>query len=154
MTAIDAPPPPSPAPDFAQQALPIAAIDTPKAPVSVLAIVSFALAALTCFAYLTVKTLVPIFDAPTFDKQVDGIAVVFGILGLLSIVPIAAIIVLGHLGIRRSTAGRRGRALGVAALAVGYLLLALYFNRLIVAAIAVVSFPHGTSFLENNFFWA
>ena len=103
---------------------------------------------------MTAKTLVPIFDAPSLEKQVDTIAAVFGVFGFLSIVPIAAGIVLGHLGIRGAQGRKRGRALGIAALSMGYLLLALYFNRIIISAIAVITFPHGANFLENNFFWA
>jgi hypothetical protein len=148
MTTTDATPPTPSAP----------ASVTPTAPakpsVSVLSIIALVVIVLTSVGYMTAKTLVPVFDGQSFEKQVDTIAVVFGVLGLLSIVPIAAGIVLGHLGVRTSQRGKRGRALGIAALSIGYLLLALYFNRLIVSAIAIISFPHDANFLENNFFWA
>jgi hypothetical protein len=121
---------------------------------AILAIVSFILSVLTAVFYMTAKTLVPVFDGQSFDRQVDIIATVFGIFGLLSILLIAAAIVLGHLGVRKSTRGRRGRALGFVSLGIGYLLFALYCNRLIIAAIAVATFPHGGNFLQNNFYWA
>ena len=129
-------------------------IVAPREPVSILSIISFVVGVVTAVGYLSVKTIVPIFDQPTFDKQIDGIATVFAILGFLSLLPIAAAIVLGHLGVRAKSGPRRWRSLGVAGLAVGYLLLALYANRVIVAGIATVTFPHGGGFLENNFFWS
>ena len=153
MSTLDAPPPPPPPPTLAVQAPP-ASPRPPKAPVSALSIVAFIVVAATAFGYMSAKTLVPVFDGESFAKQVDTIATVFGVLGFLSIVPIAAGIVLGHLGVRKSQLGKRGRALGVAALAGGYLLLALYFNRILVSLIAVLTFPHGAGFLQNNFFWA
>jgi hypothetical protein len=119
-----------------------------------MSVIAFILIVLTAIGYMTAKTLVPIFDGESFAKQVDTIATVFGVLGFLSIVPVAAGIVLGHLGARRSQLGKRGRALGIAAAAIGYLLLALYFNRIIVAIIALIEFPKGANFLENTFFWA
>ena len=152
MTATDAPPPPPP-PAPIHPAPPVVAAP-PKAPVSVMAVISLALIVLTSIGYMTAKTLVPVFDGKQFQNQVDTIALVFGILGLLSVVPIAAGIVLGHLGARASRHGKRGRALGVAGLSVGYLLLALYFNRIIVSIIALVVFPHVGGFLQNNFYWA
>lgn len=145
MTATDvaAPPPPPFVPPV-----------PPRTPVAVLAVVSFVLAVLTAILYMTAKTLVPVFDGQAFEKQVDTIATVFGILGFLSIVLIAAAVLLGHLGVRKSTRGRRGRVLGFVGLGIGYLLLALYFNRLIVAGLALATFPHGGNFLQDNFYWA
>jgi hypothetical protein len=154
MTALDAPPPPPPLPPASVVQTPPVAPAPPKAPVSVLSVVAFIIVALTAVGYMTAKTLVPVFDDTSFEKQVNTIAIVFGILGFLSIVPIGAGIVLGHLGVRKSQYGKRGRAIGIAAIAGGYLLLALYFNRIIVSFIAVLTFPHGAGFLENNFFWA
>ncbi len=154
MTVTDAPPPPPPPTPTAfvtPASVPPAQLSQPF---SAVAIISFILAALTAVLYMTAKTLVPIFDGQSFQKQVDTIGTVFGVLGLLSIVLIAAVIVLGHLGVRKATRGRRGRALGFVALGIGYLLFALYCNRLIVAAIAAVTFPHGGNFLQNNFYWA
>jgi hypothetical protein len=151
MTATDAPPPPPASPT---QAALIVPADPAKPPISVLSVIAFAVVALTSIGYMTTKTLVPIFDAQSFENQLDTIAVVFGVLGFLSIVPIAAGIVLGHLGIRASQSSKRGRALGIAGLSIGYLLLALYFNRIIISVIALITFPHGGNFLQNNFFWA
>ncbi|HEX4444475.1 MAG TPA: hypothetical protein VHZ81_12950 [Galbitalea sp.] len=151
MTATDVPSPPPPAPTRIGQ--PVVA-GPPKPPISVMAVISLALIVLTSIGYMTAKTLVPVFDNPSFEKQVNTIADVFGVLGFLSIVPIAASIVLGHLAARATSGPRRGRALGIAGLSVGYLLLALYFNRIIVSIIAVAVFPHGADFLDNNFFWA
>ena len=154
MTVTDAPPPPPP---------PTAFVTPPPTFVlpahhgerfSVVAIVAFILAALTAVLYMTAKTLVPVLDGQSFQKQVDTIGTVFGVFGLLSILPIAAVIVLAHLGVRKATRGRRARSLGYVSLGIGYLLLVLYCNRLIVAAIAVTTFPHGGNFLQNNFYWA
>ena len=92
MTALDAPSPPPPPPPLAVQAPP-APPRPPKAPTSVPSVIAFILIALTAFGYMTAKTLVPVFDGSSFAKQVDTIAIVFGILGFLSIVPIAAGIV-------------------------------------------------------------
>jgi hypothetical protein len=156
MTATDVPTPPPAAPDISMpDVVASSAPQAPaKAPVSVLAIISFALAVFTSVGYMTAKTLVPIFDGPSFERQVNAIAAVFGVLGIVSVVPIAISILLGHLGIHGGAGKRRGRALGIAGLSIGYLLLALYFNRIIVSVIAVISYPHGANFLENNFFWA
>ncbi|HEY5231300.1 MAG TPA: hypothetical protein VIJ11_10485 [Galbitalea sp.] len=142
MTAPDAPYAPAPVPPIA------------KAPVSVLAIVGAIVAVLMVIGLLTVKTLVPIFDSKSFEGQVEAIATAFGVIELLSILPIALSVVFGHVGMRATSKGKRGRALAITSVALGYVLIAFYLNRVLIALIALSTFPGGGTFVQNNFFWA
>jgi hypothetical protein len=143
MTAVDLPEPPL-------------ALTPPgsRPRVSVLSVVGFILGVLMMIDLLAVKTLVPIFDSRSFVHQIVVIANVFGVLNLLSLIPIGLGIVFGHVGVAETAKGRRGRALAVASLVLGYVLVALYVNRVLVSLIALSAFPGGGTFLQNNFFWA
>jgi hypothetical protein len=123
-----------------------------KRPVSIPAVIALVLAAVTAIGFMSVKVLVVALDA-TFNATTLGIATVFGVLGLLSIILIAATIVLGHLALRKSTVHYRGRILAAVALGVGYLFLALYLNRIIVSVIAIAVAPSSGTFLQDNYYW-
>ena len=63
--------------------------------------------------------------------------------------------VLGHLAIRQTRDGsRRGRVLAVAAVALGYLHIAMWANRILVAIIASIAFNDTTQIVPNIFWWA
>ncbi|MES2169749.1 MAG: DUF4190 domain-containing protein [Actinomycetota bacterium] len=134
------------------------AILTPPPPVarpgvSVLAIASLAIGAIIAFLHLTVRLL----DAALgSDPEVykGAFPIVMGVLGLASFIPIAAGIVLGHLAIVRTRDGaRRGRALAWIGTVIGYALLVLWFNRIIVTIIATVVLKDG-KFVQDFFWWA
>jgi hypothetical protein len=112
---------------------------------SLLGIFSVVLGALNLLGYFVIRVISAIPDS--FD-QLASVAPVLGILGFLTIIPIAASIVLGHLGLTATRTGRRGRATAGIGLGIGYTLLALYFIRL-VASIEQI----GQSDLASNFFW-
>ena len=128
---------------------------SPAAPgrLSVLAVIGFILGCVSVLGLIIVKTLVPVFDGPSFRDQIELFATVFGILNLLAIVPTALTIVFGHIGLAGSSKGARGRKLAVASIVLGYVLLALYLNRVVVALLAVLTFPHAAGFVQNNFYW-
>jgi hypothetical protein len=125
----------------------------PTARYSVFALIGFIGACLVVLALLTSKTLVPVFDAPTFRDQIDTIATVFGILNLIQIVPIAAVVVFGHVGLSATAKGKRARWAAIAAVVIGYVLVVLYLNRLVVSLLALITFPHAADFVQNSFYW-
>jgi hypothetical protein len=64
---------------------------------------------------------------------------VIGAFGLLSIIPIIAGVVLGHLSLKATVDNRaRGRLLGAFGLAIGYVFLVLWFNRLVGVIIVTI----------------
>jgi hypothetical protein len=82
----------------------------------------------------------------------DRIADVFGWMGIITIVPIAAAVVFGHLA--WSSPAPRGRGLAGAALGVAYLLVILYFCRLVIAIITILpGFEYHSGTVASNFFW-
>ncbi len=123
-----------------------------RRPISSLAVVSLILAAVTAFCFMSVKILVVALSA-SYTSTSNGVATAFGVLGLLSIVLIIPTIVLGHLALRKSTSHFRARVLAAVALGAGYLFFALYVNRLIVSLIAVITSPHGGTFVQDNYYW-
>ncbi len=125
----------------------------PRARYSAAAIVSFIIAVATVFGYLAEKTLLPIYQGPDFAHSWLAIATVFGTLSLASILPIAAIIVFGHASSRATARDRRGRVLAIAATTVGYVLLAMYINRIVVSLIAMATVSSAGTLIQNNFYW-
>ncbi|MEO5920728.1 MAG: DUF4190 domain-containing protein [Pseudolysinimonas sp.] len=133
---------------------PYAGTPATRTPMSVLAVVAFALVVLQSVLYFTTKT---IGAAITGSDPVDteGFAAVMGVLGILSLLPPAAAVVLGHIAIRQTRDGkRRGRILAVAAVALGYLHIAMWANRIVVAIIASIAFDDTAQIVPNIFWWA
>ncbi len=135
-----------------------ATLTPPPAPiarpgVSILAIASLVVGAIIAFLHLTVRLLdAALGSDPTVYR--GPFPVVMGILGLLSLIPIAAGIVLGHLALVRTRNGaRRGRPIAWIGTVIGYALLVLYFNRIIVTIIATVVLKDG-KFVQDFFWWA
>jgi hypothetical protein len=131
-----------------------APILNPPVRYSVLSLIGFIVACASLLDLLTAKTLVPVLDGPTFRDQVGAIATALGILNLIEVVPIAVAVVFGHVGLSATSRGKRGRWLAIASLVLGYALLLLYLNRIIVSLIAVIAFPQNAGFIQNNFYWA
>lgn len=104
---------------------------------------------------LALHMTVRLFGAFSWDIEGGGFdpGVLFGVLGLLSFLPIVAVIVAGHVGFLATRAGRkRGRTLATIGLTLGYVLLVLYFNRLLV--VIIVAWQSGDwGNLVTSFFW-
>jgi hypothetical protein len=138
------------APTIAPQAAPAPAA---RPGVSIMAIVSLAVGAVIAFLHMTIRLLDAALGSDTSVYR-SAFPLVMGILGLLSIIPIAAGIVLGHLGLVQTRSGaRRGRAVAWIGTVTGYALLLLYFNRVIVTIIATVVLKDG-KFVQDFFWWA
>jgi hypothetical protein len=118
---------------------------------SIFAILAFVLGAFLAVSFASVK-IMAVSTATLPNLSVLG--TVMGVLGLASIIVIAATIVLGHLGLRGTKASaKRGNLLAIAGLTLGYFFLLLYFNRILVAIIATVSSDGNSDFLTNIYFW-
>ena len=127
----------------------------PPAPsgLSIAAVLSFVGGAILLALHMTVR----LFGAFNWETDSEGAdpGLIFGVLGLLSFVPILLEIVLGHLGFIATRPGRkRGRTLAVAGLTMGYVLFVLYLNRLIVVLIVAVQSGEWDRFVPNFFWWA
>jgi hypothetical protein len=82
-----------------------------------------------------------------------GIIDALGAFGLFTIVLVAIVVVLGHVGLAATRGGaRRGRSLAVAGTTLGYALVLVYVTTVISAAIAS-SYPDSGTFLQNVFYW-
>ena len=109
----------------------------------------------TCAALL----FTTIVDGVYYDDSSEQVVpMVLGMLGLATIVPVVASVVLGHVALSATRHGRtRGRATAGIAVGVGYVLLALYVVRIVNAA-SVASQGYsgevGELFLQNIFYWA
>jgi hypothetical protein len=156
MTAKDIPPVPAYGPSTTEPQVATAdytdsPAGAPKRPISVFALIAFILG-VTLTVTLTMVKTVAVAVSSANDTEVLG--TIFGWLGLVSIVVVAATVILGHLGIRATRpAGKRGRALAVAGVTLGYLHLVLYFNRVLIAIIALFTVKD-SSFVWNIFGWA
>ena len=124
-----------------------------KAPLSVFALVALIVAAVLSVLHLVVRLLDAALGSSA-EIYKSPLPLVLGILGLASLVVIAVIIALGHVGIAQTRPGRkRGRTIAVIATTIGYVLLVLYLNRIIVAIIATVTQKDG-QFTQDIFWWA
>jgi hypothetical protein len=124
-----------------------------RTPASVFAIVAFAIVVLQSVLYFTTKTIAASITASETDTQ--GFATIMGVLGILSLLPPVAAVVLGHIAIRQTRDGnRRGRVLAIAAVALGYLHIAMWANRILVAIIASIAFNDTAQIVPNIFWWA
>jgi uncharacterized membrane protein YhaH (DUF805 family) len=136
------------------QPAPYAGSPAARVPVSMLAVVAFALVVVQTVLYFTTKTIGAAITASDSDG-IQGFTMVMGVLGILSLLPPAAAVVLGHLAIRRTRDGqRRGRVLAIAAVALGYLHVAMWANRILVAVIASVVLEDTAQIVPNIFWWA
>jgi heme/copper-type cytochrome/quinol oxidase subunit 3 len=82
-----------------------------------------------------------------------GVIDALGAFGLFTIVLVAIVVVLGHLGLAATrSGGRRGRAIAAAGTTLGYVLVFVYVTTFISAAIAT-SFPDNGTFVQNFFYW-
>jgi DMSO/TMAO reductase YedYZ heme-binding membrane subunit len=140
----------TPAPESA----PPASTLPPRTPLSVLAIVAFAIVVVQSILYFTTKTIgAAITNADGADTE--RFATVMGVLGILSLLPPVAAVVLGHMAIRQTRNGqRRGRILAIAAVALGYLHIAMWANRILVAIIASTALNDTAQIVPNIFWWA
>jgi hypothetical protein len=146
MTSTTPAPPASPAPYGSAPAA--------RTPASVLAIVAFAIVVLQSVLYFTTKTIGAAITGSD-PADTEGLAMVMGVLGILSLLPPVAAVVLGHIAIRQTRDGkRRGRILAIAAVALGYLHIAMWANRILVAIIAALAFDDTSSIVPNIFWWA
>jgi hypothetical protein len=124
-----------------------------RAGVSIFAIISLVIGAVLAILHMTIRLLdAALGSDPGIYK--GAFPLVMGILGLLSILPIAAGIVLGHLGLVQTRSGaRRGRGVAWIGTVIGYALLVLWFNRIIVTIIATIVLKDG-KFVQDFFWWA
>jgi hypothetical protein len=120
---------------------------------SISAILALAGGAVLLALHMTVR----LFGAFSWDIEGGGFdpGILFGVLGLLSFVPIVGVIVAGHLGFLATRPGRkRGRTLATIGLTLGYVLFVLYFNRLIVVLLVATQSGDWGSLVTNFFWWA
>jgi hypothetical protein len=119
----------------------------PSAPVA--GVVSLLLGIFCSVVLLGVRTFAASINEVVRQDMIDSnvVGTVLGVFGVGSILPIAAGIVLGHLGARKRHA--RGRVIAGVGLGIGYLNLALWFNRIVLATIEIVATHDPGSF----FFW-
>ena len=106
---------------------------------------------------LALHMTVRLFGAFTWDIDGGGFdpGVLFGVLGLLSFVPIVGVLVAGHVGFLATRPGRkRGRTLATVGLTLGYVLFVLYFNRLIVVLLVASQSSEWDRLVSNFFWWA
>lgn len=116
-------------------------------------------AALITFLYFAVKLFAAALNADpdAFDPTTPSgvVATLFGVLGLLAIIPVVLVIVFGHLVVRPrrdgSTAGRIPAAIGLGA---GYVHLVAWLTRLLVALVLVAQGGDVSVFISNIFWWA
>jgi hypothetical protein len=84
----------------------------------------------------------------------DQVATVFGWLGIVTILPLAAAVVFAHIAWASPAQGPRGRGIAGVALGVAYLLVILYFCRLVIAILTIVpAFEYHSGTVAANFFW-
>jgi hypothetical protein len=116
-------------------------------------------AAVITFLYFVVKLFAAALNADpdAFDPSTPSgvVATLFGLLGLLAIVPVGVVIVFGHVVLRArsdgSTAGRIPAAIGLGA---GYVHLVAWFTRLLVAVVLLAQGGDVSVFVSNIFWWA
>ncbi|MBN9607585.1 MAG: hypothetical protein J0G30_13345 [Actinomycetales bacterium] len=83
----------------------------------------------------------------------DAPALVLGVLGLVAVLPVVAVIVLGHLGAAFSRRSHRGGVVSGMALGVGYVMLLMWGNRIVSAVIAAAGFGDPGHFVHDIFWW-
>jgi hypothetical protein len=105
--------------------------------------------------YLVVKIVAPTISPDLGSDTSIAIANVLGVLGLLAIIPAVAVIVMGHLALRRRPDGTTpGRALAGLALGLGYIHVLMWGNRLVIAAIVASQTGGFGTFIADTFWWA
>jgi hypothetical protein len=88
------------------------------------------------------------------DDDLTAQTTVFGLLGILLIVPIALTIVFGHIGVLQTRNGpSRGRLVASVALGAGYLHVLFWANRLVDAVVASIGAGDITLVPQNVFWW-
>jgi hypothetical protein len=144
-------PPTVPAPAFAPAVVP----PPPRRPSATLAIIALVVAASLTLLYLIVK-LVAVSINPDFDSDsTRAIASVLGVLGLLTILPALAVVVMGHLALRRRRDGATpGRALAGVALGLGYFHMLMWGNRVLLALVIATQSGDFSTFVADVFWWA
>jgi len=148
-------PPPVPPPYVAPSAPAVAAsgTDAARKSLSGLALASAIIGAFEIVALLTVRIVVV--AASQAKDGAPALALTFGTLGLVCILPTIAAIVLGHIALVSTSRGRR-RGVGLAALGtgVGYVNLLIWGNRVLIAIISAAQVGDPSQFVPNNFWWA
>ncbi len=144
LTASDAPPHVGP---------PAASPLTGKPPLSGLALASLIIGAVELFLLLIVRIVASI--ASQANDGAPTLSLTLGILGLVSVLPTIAAIVLGHIAIVQTVRGRRrGLALASLGTGLGYVNLLFWGNRVLIAIIAAAQVGDVSQFVPNNFWWA
>lgn len=150
MTQPDVPPT-VPAPGVAPAIVP----PPPRRPFSALATIALVLAALLTLLYLIVK-LVAVSINPDFGSDTsNAVSSVLGVFGLLAILPALAVVVMGHLALRRRRDGETpGRVLAGAALGLGYFHVLMWGNRVLLALVIATQSGDFSTFVSDVFWWA
>ena len=125
------------------------------------AILALAIGAVLTLLYVIVKLVGAVLNAdpgsfdPSVDSNADAAAFFLGVLGLVAILPAAAAVIFGHLGLRRRADGTSpGRAIAAAGLTLGYVMVIMWANRLLIAAIVSTTTGAPDQFIPNVFWWA
>ena len=147
--------PPPPAPDFFVPVAPgLTASDPgPRVRLSALGLASLIISASELLIVLVVRMVAAL--AANADDGAPTLSLTLGVLGLVSIVPTALAIVLGHLAIVEVSRGRRrGMIIAVLGTGVGYVNLLFWGNRIILALIGATQAGDFSQFVPNIFWWA
>ena len=122
-----------------------------SAPWSGAAIASFALGIFFMLGLGLFRVANPIVTF-SVDRS-NGVIDVLGAFGLFTIVLVAIVVALGHVGLAAThTGARRGQGIAVAGMTLGYALVLIYVTTLVSAAIAS-SFNGNGTFVQNVFYW-
>jgi len=122
-----------------------------SAGISIAAVASFALGIFFMLGLGLFRVANPIVTMKV--NRASGVIDALGAFGLFTIVLVAIVVVLGHVGLASTRSGaRRGRAVAAAGTTLGYVLVFVYLTTIISAAIAT-SFPDNGTFVQNVFYW-
>ena len=142
---------PPPSTTAASAPLPVSATG-PKAPVAVTAWIAFVIVVVQTVLYFITKI---VGGAMTSADIASEVATVFGVLGILSLLPPVVAVVLAHIAlVQTRTGAKRGRVIAAIALGVGYLHIGMWANRIIVAVIAALQLNDPAQIVPGIFWWA
>lgn len=126
-----------------------------RRPSVVLAIVAVVTGGALTLLYLMVKIVAPWINPDYGSDTSNAISTVFGVLGLLAIIPAGGVVVMGHLALRRRADGTSpGRAIAGVALGFGYVQVLMWGNRILIAAIVAAQSGDFSTFVSDTFWWA
>lgn len=148
------PPPPATTAESAPTPVSTTPVSTtpPKSPVAVTAWIAIVIVAVQTLMYFITKI---VGGALANADIASDVATVFGVLGILSLLPPVVAVVLAHIAlVQTRTGAKRGRVIAAIALGVGYVHIGMWANRIIVAVIAALQMNDPAQIVPGIFWWA